>query len=67
MHGIYELIGANTMIIHPSLIKNEIDNIQKMIKDLENSKKTASESEKANIDKEIESLKKNLLSMSIRA
>ncbi len=39
MHGIYELIGANTMIIHPSLIKNEIDNIQKMIKDLENSKK----------------------------
>ena len=27
------------MIIHPSLIKNEIDNIQKKIKDLENSKK----------------------------
>ena len=55
------------MIVQPFFIKKEIDKIMNKINDLENSKLTDSETEKVIFDKEIESLKKNLLSMSIRA
>ena len=55
------------MIVQPFFINKEIDKIMDRINNLENSKIKGSENEKTLLDKEIESLMKNLLLMSIKA
>ena len=55
------------MIVHLFFTENEIYKIMNRINDLKNRIKADTESEKAILDKEIDSLKNKLLSISIRA